>query len=101
MPATCQRRSPCRTSRNSHPRACQQGGEDAVRVEHLLRDRAGRAAVVLVVTAELLDAGREIVGAAERDDALAGGDVAGEAGVLGEDRAARGQVADAAVAEPA
>src|SRR5262249_37556630 len=91
-----------RSSRgDSDARALEQIADDGLRVEELGCDLAGRARVTLVVMLDLLDP-REHAGLVlEREHALAGRNRRREARVANERRAAAGEMAMRAVADPA
>src|SRR5262249_49062794 len=75
--------------------------KDTIRVEDVFRERSRCATVALVVVGYLVERGSRFVRSSERQQSRAGREPVREAGVLSHHRPPRGEVTDAAVAEPA
>src|SRR3712207_6251466 len=72
-----------------------------VGVEVLFGDGASRPRVTAVVAVQRLDAREHLVGRLKSKQPYPRGQIVAKTRLLGDDRPARGQVADASVAEPA
>jgi hypothetical protein len=90
-----------RAGRQRQARVLEQGGKDDVMGEVLAGDLPGGAPMPLVVAVDGVDRLRGLLDRGECEEALAGRQDVAEPGVLGDHRAAGGQVGGAAVAEPA
>src|ERR1043166_1955132 len=87
-------------SRASEPRPREQTLQHRLRLEIRGRDLARRPAVALVVPLDRVHRGENVVHGAPPEASGAGGQRAAEAGILGDDRSAGGEITRAAIAEP-
>src|SRR5512144_728081 len=92
--------TPPRSGRGE-PAVLRQLRQDGLGLEVALRERVRGPGVARVVGAHRLEGRHDVVQAAEGEQAFAGREDLPERGVLRDDRAAGGEVAGAAVAEPA
>ncbi len=80
--------------------AVQQALQHSIRIEIVPRELPGRARVALVICLKRLTSLQYLFFCAEGKQSFSGGQESRKTRVLGEDRAAGSQVANAAIAEP-
>src|SRR5437660_1035458 len=99
--ASCCCAAPSLISNLGYPKRSQESRQNEVGVEVLLRQRARGSAVQLVVRGDARHAFDGLLEGGVRDEPFACGIQLGEAGVLGKHGLSGGEIADAAIAEPA